>query len=61
MGGDESARFRRFIPISRVLQGVFVVDIACPDCGRTSPVQKIALGRYRCGECDVEFSPRELQ
>jgi ribosomal protein L37AE/L43A len=40
---------------------VFVVDIACPECERTTPVQKVALGEYRCVECDVAFSPRDLR
>jgi len=30
---------------------VYLVDITCPNCDRSSPVQKVALGSYRCVEC----------
>lgn len=40
---------------------MFVVDITCPECDRTSPVQKVALGEYRCTECDVEFSHHDVR
>jgi len=36
-----------------------LVDIGCPDCGRTRPVRKVAIGTYRCAECDREFTQSE--
>ncbi|MFB6138238.1 MAG: hypothetical protein ABEJ42_07880 [Halobacteriaceae archaeon] len=36
------------------------VDIACPECERTAPVEKLALDRYRCTHCGTEFSPRDV-
>lgn len=37
-----------------------VVDIACPDCGEVEAVAKVALDRYRCGECGREFGPQDV-
>lgn len=33
-----------------------LVDISCPDCGRTDPVRKRDLGRYYCEACDRTFT-----
>jgi transposase-like protein len=38
-----------------------LVDIGCPDCGRTEPVRKVGIGRYRCGECGREFTESEVR
>lgn len=37
-----------------------VVDISCPDCGATAAVAKLAIDRYRCGECGGEFGPDDV-
>jgi ribosomal protein L37AE/L43A len=37
-----------------------LVDIGCPDCGRTGSVRKRGLGRYYCTECDREFTQGEV-
>jgi ribosomal protein L37AE/L43A len=37
-----------------------LVDIDCPECGRTATVRKLALGRYRCGDCGTEFSQEDV-
>lgn len=37
-----------------------VVDIRCPDCGLVEPVEKVAIGRYRCGNCGREFSREDV-
>lgn len=37
-----------------------LVDIDCPDCGRSRPVEKIALGRYGCDDCGIEFSQEDV-
>ncbi|MFB6171305.1 MAG: hypothetical protein ABEJ23_02145 [Haloarculaceae archaeon] len=37
-----------------------VVDISCPDCGRTDPVVKLRLDTYRCQECGREFSHQDV-
>jgi len=37
-----------------------LIDIACPECGRTQSVRKVALDRYRCEECCVEFSQEDV-
>ncbi len=37
-----------------------LVDIACPECERTRTVRKVAIGRYRCEECDVAFSQADV-
>lgn len=36
-----------------------VADIGCPECGLTGPVYKLSIGRYRCSECDREFTLEE--
>lgn len=36
------------------------IDIACPNCGSTEPVRKLALDRYRCTACGTEFSPEDV-
>ncbi|MFB6084199.1 MAG: hypothetical protein ABEJ94_08145 [Halorientalis sp.] len=38
-----------------------LVDITCPSCGRTRPVRKIAIGTYRCGDCDREFTEADVR
>jgi DNA-directed RNA polymerase subunit RPC12/RpoP len=37
-----------------------VRDIACPNCGRTDPVEKRTLSTYRCRACGTEFSPADV-
>ncbi|WP_424019234.1 hypothetical protein ACOZ4N_07110 [Halorientalis pallida] len=37
-----------------------LVDIACPSCGRTRPVRKVAIGTYRCGDCGREFTEADI-
>jgi tRNA(Ile2) C34 agmatinyltransferase TiaS len=38
-----------------------LVDIGCPDCGRTEPVRKVGIGRYRCDECGSEFTESDVR
>ena len=38
-----------------------LVDIGCPDCGRTEPVRKVGIGRYRCEECGRVFTESEVR
>jgi len=38
-----------------------VVDIACPNCGRTDTVRKEGLGTYRCAECGHEFTQEDIE
>lgn len=38
-----------------------LVDIGCPDCGRKRSVRKRGLGRYRCAECDREFTHADVE
>lgn len=49
-----------FMPSPALPESVIVVDITCPDCGRTRTVQKVALGEYRCVECEASFSPEDV-
>lgn len=37
-----------------------VVDIDCPECGKTQPVMKIGIDRYCCTACEVEFSHEDV-
>ena len=37
-----------------------VIDIECPDCGRSDPVQKRDLGTYRCTHCGAEFDRKDV-
>lgn len=37
-----------------------VVDIECPDCERAAPVMKLALDRYRCQDCEIEFTHEDV-
>lgn len=37
-----------------------LVDISCPECGRTDTVRKVGLDLYRCTECDHEFSQEDI-
>jgi ribosomal protein L37AE/L43A len=37
-----------------------VVDIACPSCGRTRTLRKVAIGTYRCGDCGRAFTEGEI-
>ncbi|WP_256465437.1 hypothetical protein [Halorientalis marina] len=37
-----------------------LVDIDCPDCGRSEPVRKVGIGTYRCGECGREFTESDV-
>jgi len=37
-----------------------IVDIACPTCERVRTVRKIAIGRYRCEDCDEEFGQDDV-
>lgn len=37
-----------------------VVDISCPECDAVAAVRKLSLGRYRCDDCQREFTPDEL-
>lgn len=38
-----------------------LVDIGCPDCGRTESVRKVGIGTYRCVECGREFTEADLR
>jgi ribosomal protein L37AE/L43A len=38
-----------------------VIDISCPECGRTDAVQKEGLGTYRCTECGAEFDQGAIE
>lgn len=38
-----------------------VVDISCPECGRTDPVQKEGIATYRCTACEFEFSQEDVE
>ena len=40
---------------------MIALDIDCPQCGRTQTVEKVGLGRYRCRECDTEFSRSDIE
>ena len=44
----------------RKVPDVSVIDIACPDCGRTGSVRKERIGTYRCAECGHEFDHSDL-
>lgn len=37
-----------------------VIDISCPDCGRTGSVRKEQIGTYRCTECGLAFDHEDL-
>lgn len=37
-----------------------VKDIACPTCGSTTGVRKVAFGQYRCTECNREFTYEDV-
>lgn len=37
-----------------------VVDIACPVCERVGPVVKLSIDRYRCGDCEHEFTADDV-
>lgn len=41
-------------------QMTLLVDIGCPECGRTGPVRKVDIGVYRCADCDREFTQADL-
>jgi DNA-directed RNA polymerase subunit RPC12/RpoP len=37
------------------------LDIRCPNCGRTDPVEKVGLGEYRCRECETRFDREDIE
>lgn len=37
-----------------------VVDIRCPACEQAEPVMKLGIDRYRCRDCEIEFSHEEV-
>jgi DNA-directed RNA polymerase subunit RPC12/RpoP len=37
-----------------------VIDIACPTCGSTTQVRKVAFGQYRCANCGREFTHEDV-
>lgn len=38
-----------------------LVDISCPACDRTRPVEKVGIGEYRCDECGCEFTQADVR
>ncbi len=37
-----------------------VIDIACPACGSTTRVRKVAFGEYHCTECEHGFTSEDV-
>ncbi len=37
------------------------LEIPCPNCGRTSSVEKVGLGEYRCRECETSFDRDDIE
>lgn len=37
-----------------------LVDIACPVCEQTTPVVKLSIDRYRCEDCEHEFTADDV-
>lgn len=38
-----------------------VIDIECPECGQSSPLQKVGIATYRCADCDTTFGRDEAE